>query len=310
MYIIEPRFLILDELDQQSLPVRIEFCGRICYKSENRINRESALPFVRKMVEHGHNSVLEMGVVTLVVSCATSDPVRALYFCQPRFLHIDQLSPQKLLITGSIRAFREMLLFCPDTSISQAMALFLAQRHPYFFEGLFNDTQTPSPGITVEKMALAEVEQLNPRQCAKHRHVAVKFIVSRAVTHELVRHRPCAFLQESQRYCRYSADKFGNEVTFIKPLFFEEQSEEFAIWKQAMAEMERQYLRLLQTSTPQAARTVLPNSCKTEIITYANLLQWRHILTLRTAKAAEPSMREVMIPLQEELCARYPAIFS
>ena len=310
MYIIEPRFHILDELDQQSLPVRIEFCGRICYKSEHRINRDSALPFVRKMVEHGHNSVLEMGVVTLVVRCATSDPVRALYFCQPRFLHIDQLSPQNLLITGSIRAFREMLLFYPDNSISQAMAQFLAQRHPYFFEGLFNDTQTPPPGITVEKMDLAEVERLPARQCAKHRHVAVKFIVNRAVTHELVRHRPCAFLQESQRYCRYSADKFGNEVTFIKPLFFDEQSEEFALWKQAMAEMEQQYLRLLETSTPQAARTVLPNSCKTEIITYANLLQWQHILTLRTATAAEPSMREVMTPLQDELRARYPAIFS
>lgn len=310
MHIIAPHFIILDELDQQSLPVRIEFCGRICYKSENRINSESALPFVRNMINHGHNSVLEMGVVTLVVSCSTSDPVQALYFCQPKFLHIDQLTPRQLLITGSIRAFREMLLFHPDDSVTQAIALFLAHRHPYFLAGLSSDQPTSPPGICVEKMALAEVERLPPQQCAIHRHLAVKFIVSRAVTHELVRHRPCAFLQESQRYCRYSADKFGNEVTFIKPIFFDEQSEEYAIWKQSMAAMEQQYLRLLQTSTPQAARTVLPNSCKTEIITYANLLQWRHILTLRTAKNAEPSMREVMIPLQQELCSRYPTIFS
>lgn len=310
MHIIAPHFIILDELDQQSLPVRIEFCGRICYKSENRINSASALPFVRNMIDHGHNSVLEMGVVTLVVSCSTSDPVHALYFCQPKFLHIDQLTPRQLLITGSIRAFREMLLFYPDDSITQAMALFLAHRHPYFFAGLSSDhTHTP-PDISVEKMALTEVERLPPQQCAKHRYLAVKFIVSRAVTHELVRHRPCAFLQESQRYCRYSADKFGNEVTFIKPIFFDEQSEEYAIWKQSMAAMEQRYLRLLQTSTPQAARTVLPNSCKTEIITYANLVQWGHILTLRTAKNAEPSMREVMIPLQQELCSRYPALFS
>lgn len=310
MHIIEPRFFILDDLDQQSLPVRIEFCGRICYKSENRINSASALPFVRSMIEHGHNSVLEMGVVTLVVSCSTSDPVQALYFLQPKFLHIDQLTPRQLLITGSIRAFREMLLFYPDNSITQAIVLFLAHRHPYFFAGLGSDSLPTPPGISVEKMALSEVEQLTPQQCARHRHLAVKFIVSRAVTHELVRHRPCAFLQESQRYCRYSADKFGNEVTFIKPVFFDEQSEEYAIWKQSMAEMEQQYLRLLQTSSPQAARTVLPNSCKTEIITYTNLLQWRHILTLRAAKNAEPSMREVMIPLQQDLCHRYPAIFS
>jgi len=129
------------------------------------------------------------------------------------------------------------------------------------------------------------------------------------VTHELVRHRPCTFLQESERYCRYSADKFGNEVSFIKPVFFEPQSEEFAIWRQSMEAMEQQYFRLLETSTPQAARTVLPNSCKTEIIVYTNLLEWRHIFNLRTAAAAEPSMREVMIPLQQAMQDRYPSIF-
>ena len=314
MRIIEPYFTILDELDQQSLPVRIEYCGRICYKSEHRIDSDSAIPFVSKMAENGHNSVLEMGVVTLVVTCSTLDAISALFFCQPRFLQIDQLSPHRLLVTGSIRAFREMLLLFPQDTISRAIALFLAAPHPYFFETLLDGTEKNRPaditGLTVEKMRLKEVEQLPPQQCAKHRHVAVKFVVNRAVTHELVRHRPCTFLQESQRYCRYSADKFGNEVTFIKPLFFDEQSAEFAIWKKAMEEMEQQYFRLLQTSSPQAARTVLPNSCKTEIIVYANLLEWRHILALRTSQAAEPSMREVMIPLQRELQNRYPALFS
>ena len=159
-------------------------------------------------------------------------------------------------------------------------------------------------------MDLAAVDRLAPPLQAKHRFLAVKFVVNRAVTHELVRHRPCTFLQESQRYCRYSADKFGNEVTFIKPVFFAEQSEEFGVWKQAMAAMEAQYFRLLETSSPQAARTVLPNSCKTEIIVYANLLEWRHILALRTSPAAEPSMREVMIPLAQELRHRYPAQFA
>ena len=154
------------------------------------------------------------------------------------------------------------------------------------------------------------MERLPVDQRARHRHLAVKFIVNRAVTHELVRHRPCTFLQESQRYCRYADDKFGNEVTFIKPLFFAADSPEFAVWKESMAAMERQYLRLLETSSAQAARTVLPNSCKTEIIVYANLAEWRHILALRTSRAAEPSMREVMIPLQAELRRRYPAIFS
>ncbi len=310
MRIIEPSFTILDELDQQSLPIRIEYCGRICYKSEHRIDNQSAIPFVRRMVEHGHNSVLEMGVVTLIVACSTPEPINNLFFCQPRFLQIDRLNAHQLLVTGSIRAFREMLLFHPTDVISGAITLFLAKRHPYFFETLLADSgEGIPPGITVDKMGLKAVEQLSTPQCAKHRYLAVKFIVNRAVTHELVRHRPCTFLQESQRYCRYSDDKFGNEVTFIKPLFFDEQSTEFTIWKKAMGEMEQQYFRLLETSTPQAARTVLPNSCKTEIIVYANLLEWQHILMLRTSKAAEPSMREITIPLQQELQKRYPTIF-
>jgi len=311
MRIIEPSFTILDDLDRQSLPVRIEYCGRICYKSENRIDSESAIPFVRKMAENGHNSVLEMGVVTLTVTCDSPDPIHALFFLQPKFLQIDRLGDNRLLVTGSIRSFREMLTFHPADAISQAIVLFLSKRHPYFFETLpLADESASTTGIAIDKMNLNAVEHLTAPLCAKHRYLAVKFIVNRAVTHELVRHRPCTFLQESQRYCRYSADKFGNEVTFIKPVFFEEQSEEFAVWKQSMEAMETQYFRLLQTVTPQAARTVLPNSCKTEIIVYANLLEWRHILFLRTSQAAEPSMREVMIPLSHELQHRYPVIFS
>ena len=312
MRIIAPSFTILDELDRQSLPVRIEYCGRICYKSESRIDSDSAIPFVEKMAANGHNSVLEMGVVTLTASCASPEPIAALFFRQPKFLQIDRLGEDRLLITGSIRALREMRLFHPDDVISQAIARFLHSRHPYFFfeaPATLADVTGPTR-VAIENMSLAQVEGLDPPLCAKHRFLAVKFIVNRAVTHELVRHRPCSFLQESQRYCRYSADKFGNEVTFIKPVFFEEGSEEFALWQQSMAAMEAQYLRLLQTSSPQAARTVLPNSCKTEIIVYANLLEWKHIFTLRTSPAAEPSMREVMIPLAQELRRRYPAIFS
>lgn len=311
MRIIEPSITILDELDRQTLPVRIEYCGRICYKSEHRIDSDSAIPFVRKMAENGHNSVLEMGVATLIVTCASAEPLQALFFLQPKFLHIDRLGDKQLLITGSIRAFREMVQFHPNDTISLAIARFLAKRHPYFFETLpMSEERENSAEVAIDKMELADVDRLSPPLQAKHRFLAVKFIVNRAVTHELVRHRPCTFLQESQRYCRYSADKFGNEVTFIKPVFFDEQSEEFGVWQQAMAAMEAQYFRLLETSSPQAARTVLPNSCKTEIIVYANLLEWSHIVSLRTSPAAEPSMREVMIPLAQELQRRYPTLFS
>lgn len=310
MNVISPSYQILDQLDQQSLAVRIEFCGRICYKSEDKISQESALPFVEKMAEHGHNSVLEMGVVTLEIACPDQTAITELFLCQPKYLHIS-CEENRLLITGSIRAFRELLIFHSDCAVVKASCALLHERHSYFFSTLLPEKGLKSvEGIAVRKVPLEELEQLSPKLWAKHRYIAVKFIVNRAVTHELVRHRPCSFLQESQRYCRYSDKKFGNEVTFIKPMFWEEGSEEYSLWQQAMQDAEKQYLKLLETSTAQAARTALPNSCKTEIIVYANLEEWQHIFKLRCSKAAEPSMREVIVPLHKEFQRIFPTIFG
>ncbi len=307
MLIVEPSYQIQDELDQASLIVRLEACGRICYKSEELISSDSALPFVKKIAAHGHNSVLEMAVVTLQLT-GDLEP-ESLYALQPKYLVIDSYQ-DGLLVTGSVRAFRECAGFVSNSRLVAAMVGFLAGRHPYLFEGV-GDSAKNSTGIgdiSVKKVALPDVEQLPGPLLLRHRYVGVKFIVNRAVTHELVRHRPCSFLQESQRYCRYSQDKFGNQVSFIKPMFFKEDSAEYKLWQQAMEQTEQIYLQLLATSTPQAARTVLPNSCKTEIITYCNLAQWRHIFSLRTIPAAEPSMREIMIPLAAELQRRYPVL--
>lgn len=309
MKIVPASFKILDHLDQQSIAVRIEECGRICYKSEDRITPESAIPFVTKVAEHGHNSVLEMGVVTLELHCSNKKQATDFFLLLPRYLHID-LEENTLLITGSIRSFRELLIFNPYNTVVQTACALLNKRHPYFFHWVLpKEGMSPDPTIKARKVELCEVEQLQLERLLKHRHIAVKFIVNRAITHEIVRHRPCSFLQESQRYCRYSEDKFGREVSFIKPMFFSDGSPEYLAWKKAMLETEQLYLKLLETSTPQAARTVLPNSCKTELIVYTNLKEWRHIFSLRTTREAEPSMREVMIPLREEFTKRWPEIF-
>ena len=310
MIVISPSFTILHELDQQSLAVRIERCGRLCYKSEDMITEDSAPVFIRKILKHGHNSVAEMAVLTLKVILENDDDALGLYKVMPRYLYIDKTADY-LFISGSVRAFRELYLFNPEVKIVRGLAAFLYDRHPLFFEDLApGDGIVPEKGIKVEKIALAEVEKFAPDLLANHRFVAVKFIVNRAVTHEMVRHRPCGFLQESQRYCRYSDSKFGNQVTFIKPLFYDKGSPQYLLWQKAMADTEKIYLDLLETSTPQAARTVLPNSCKTELIVYANLKQWHHMFRLRTSKGADPSMREVMIPLLRDFQQLFPASFS
>jgi thymidylate synthase (FAD) len=305
MRIIEPSFQILDELDRASAAVRLEACGRVCYKSEDKIGDDSAIPFVTRIAAHGHNSVLEMAVVSYRLRCR-EEAVAALLACQPRFLVIDR-EEGGLLVTASMRAYREIFAAHGDNALLALLRRDLRVTCPYLFPAGEEDGSVPSgaDGVDLRRLSLTEVDELPDELRLRHRFVAVRFIVNRAVTHELVRHRPCSFLQESQRYCRYSEDKFGSEVTFIKPVFFAEGSAEYRLWQGAMEETERVYFRLLETSTPQAARTVLPNSCKTEIIVFCNLVEWRHIFALRTTPAAEPSMREIMIPLQKEMERRY-----
>jgi len=229
----------------------------------------------------------------------------------PKFLIVDKVEKKELLASGSIRAFRELYQASPHVKMVKAITECLSKHHPLFYEDLLPDRGLlKQEGVVVEKVSLETVDSFPAELLARHRHVAVLFVVNRAVTHEIVRHRPVSYLQESQRYCRYSQDKFGNEVTFIKPMFFNEGTEEYSLWEKAMLDTEEIYLKLLETSSPQAARTVLPNSCKTEIITFANLLEWLHIFKLRTSKGAEPSMREIMIPLLHKFQEKYPTIFG
>ncbi len=309
MIIVDPSYEIQDTLDQASLVVRLEACGRICYKSEGLITEKSAMPFVKKIAEHGHNSVMEMAVVTLGVKC-TDDQFDALLAREPKYLFITRFDSE-ILVTASIRSLRELYQRAGDTAMVESMVGFMAEGHSYLFEGVWDGGHglREKSDIEVRKLELSEVEALPAELLAQHRFCGVKFIVNRAVTHEIVRHRPCSFLQESQRYCRYSQDKFDNQVTFINPMFYEKGTDEFVLWQKAMEDTEKIYLQLLDTSTPQAARTVLPNSCKTEIIVYCNLAEWRHIFKLRTTPAAEPSMREIMIPLAAEMTERYPTVF-
>ena len=311
MKVVAPYFEILEDLDHQSLAVRIEVCGRICYKSEDKITPESAEPFIRSIIKHGHNSVTEMAVLTLKIQYDTESIASKFFNLMPKFLIVDKIEKKELLITGSIRAFRELYQSNSTVKMVKAIAEYLSRRHPLFYEDLLPERGLiKQEGVIVEKVPLETVDSLPVDLLARHRHVAVLFVVNRAVTHEIVRHRPVSYLQESQRYCRYSQDKFGSEVTFIKPMFFKEESEEYSLWEKAMKDTEKIYLKLLETSSPQAARTVLPNSCKTELITFANLLEWLHIFKLRTSKGAEPSMREVTIPLLKKFQEKYPTIFD
>ena len=173
----------------------------------------------------------------------------------------------------------------------------------------------------------------------EHVSMRVKFIVDRGISHELVRHRIASFTQESTRYCNYSKDKFGNEITVIEPVFFNDISIDrkseifgytpllddsfmklndheraYCYWAKSCMESENAYFCMLACgSTPQEARSVLPNSLKTEVMMTTNLREWRHILNLRAAGTTgkpHPQMLEVAVPLLNELRLKLPVVFE
>jgi thymidylate synthase (FAD) len=144
----------------------------------------------------------------------------------------------------------------------------------------------------------------------EHCGATVRVTCDRGVSHEIVRHRIGAYSQESTRYARYSKAKFGSEITVIDPgaLMTPEQR---AVWAGAMEAAERAYMELLALGAkPQMARSVLPNSLKTEIVITYNMRSWRHFFAMRTPGTAHPQIREIARPLLREFRARIPVLFD
>lgn len=149
----------------------------------------------------------------------------------------------------------------------------------------------------------------------EHSSLSVLFTVDRGVTHELVRHRIMSFAQESTRYCNYSGDKFGNEITVIKPCWLEdEMAADYHSWEGAMRLAESKYFDLLSKGwKPQQARSVLPTGTKADITLTGNYREWRHFFNLRACDAsgpAHPQMKEVTLPLLREISSLIPVVFD
>lgn len=147
----------------------------------------------------------------------------------------------------------------------------------------------------------------------EHEKITVRIICDRGVTHEIVRHRIASYSQESTRYCNYSKDNFGKELTFIEPCFWTEPKDEIKreIWEKQLLEVEKGYMELLKLgASPQEARSILPNSLKTEIIVSMNIREWRHFFKLRTSERAHPQMREIATMILNEFKNKYNVLFK
>lgn len=233
----------------------------------------------------------------------------------------EQVSKQ--LLSGSFRSFLSLYtIYNSDPEFYTAIGnvlYFLAESYPDLFEkpdkleideGYDNfeliESDCIEQWIIDEYGDLAEKEKLDINSILK-KHIThtVLFTCDRGVSHEFVRMRLCSFAQESTRYCNYSKDKFGNEITVIKPCFWDEDSEEYAIWKASCEESEKNYFELINKGAKaQEARSVLPNSLKTELIITTNEDEWQHIVNLRyhgTTGAPHPQMVESMTCIYDTL---------
>ena len=221
-----------------------------------------------------------------------------------------------------INAGYEILRPNPIDGIAELEHLELCARTAYKSEDKITEN-----GESAKRMIKRLIES-GHESTLEHGGMTAKFIVDRGVSHEIVRHRLASYTQESTRYCNYSKDKFGNEITVIKPCFFSDCFGETltdetlverlgytawdeASWAEAMLECEERYFELLQCGrSPQEARSVLPNSLKTEVIMTANWREWRHFLRLRGASDAHPQIQEVARPLLNELHEKIPVLFD
>lgn len=186
MKVIQPQVYIESDISEKDAIMLIERAGRVCYKSENKIKRDSAETFIRGILKRGHESVIE------------------------------------------------------------------------------------------------------------HVSVTVRVICDRGVSHEIVRHRIASYSQESTRYCNYADDKFGNEITVIMPCFFNDEDYMYSVWYNSCKRAEDAYNVLIDRgASPQEARSILPNSLKTEMFITMNLREWRHFFRLRCSPAAHPQMRQI-----------------
>lgn len=145
----------------------------------------------------------------------------------------------------------------------------------------------------------------------EHEKISVRIVCDRGVTHEIVRHRIASYSQESTRYCNYTGARFGGGLTLIRPCFWEEDSEQYRLWLDTMQELENRYNRLIELGArPEEARSILPNSLKTEIVVTMNLREWRHFFALRTSERAHPQMRQVACMIQAKFAELLPAVFA
>lgn len=304
MKAIKPYTQIFDDLTGcQDVLKKIEACGRVCYKSEKRIEDGSAEKFVSNIIKRGHEAVLEHGSFIFEVPETFYEETKLIMNRleeDGEFISFLRLTlDRRPIISGNVRAWRDFFkVVLKSYNMLPCGTEEFIKNNPILFPELQDAEWCKNHDKKFIPLKVTDLQTDNEK--LTHWDVTVKFVVDRGISHELVRHRVASFCQESTRYCNYSKDDFGKEITFIIPPYLDYKSVGWNIWKDTMTACEDAYFKLLEVGTAQEARAVLPNSLKTEVVMTQSLKYWLHFFKLRTASAAHPQMVEVSRPLLDD----------
>lgn len=266
----------------------IEMAGRTCYKSEDKITETSAEGFVKRLIKAGHLAMVEHSNFVVRFKITNEDYIPVIIAQAGKYLNfIGSEKEMTLCVGGSLTAwFNQYVEVCERLTDAYPDISMFDQ-----FRKVYADLFDPMVGRHLLSKSDWEVCPHDEIPKELHRYSA-KFICDRGVTHELVRHRPCSFAQESTRYVNYG-DK---DMEFIEPDGFDDWPEVgYEPFFSTCIQAERDYGLMLRAGLkPQQARAVLPNALKTEIVVTADAAEWLHIKKLRTDKAAHPDIQRVM----------------
>ena len=290
----------------------IERCGRVCYKSEGKTKSGSASAFVASLIKRQHESVLEHAWITLEVEREeANDTLRAIAEAlKAGYQNFIRFTPSRVgaVVSGNARAWRFLMTRMLDMFgiLPHSYQAFVRDNPDLFAEldipVAYDETL---PSVEIDPAGLRYKERL------VHEAFTIKFICDRGISHEIVRHRVASYSQESTRYCNYSKDQFGGEISVIEPWGCEDwPSDVYTAWTSAVCDAEKAYIDMLKAGIPpQNARDVLPTCLKTELVMTATCDEWIHFLTLRGSEAAHPKIRELATQVRDLLDKADPQIF-
>lgn len=269
---------------------KIEYAGRVCYKSQDKISDDSYERFIKGIVNRGHTSVLEherkmfaipndkIATVELQLHNGVNSLKYFEYTCEDDYT----------FISGNIRAWYELLKNNP-TEAAYAFKNFLYKDYPYIFD--VNEEKDPKDygilyGADAEKIC---------NDLSKHKAYTFEIVGSRSFTHQIVRHRTLSFSQESQRYCNYTAGKFGSSIRVIG-------SEVPDGAGHLLNQLEELYFDLIEKGAkPEEARQILPNCTASTIVVTGTLEDWKKFLHLRVDEHAQREIREIATSIMSYL---------